>query len=135
MTNPARRHDLILRGGHVIDPASGRNEVADIAISGGKIRAIRKGLKGAKRVIDVTGKTVLPGLIDNPRGRGIVARQAAERGISVEEREAEFLEFISLKCWIDPAEVGDLAVFLASDAGRHITAQEIGMDGNVEWEI
>ena len=78
---------------------------------------------------------ILPGLIDKERGRGIVARQAVERGISVDEREAEFLEFISLKCWIDPAEVGDLAVFLASDAGRHITAQEIGMDGNVEWEI
>ncbi|MBO6782785.1 MAG: SDR family oxidoreductase [Alphaproteobacteria bacterium] len=78
---------------------------------------------------------ILPGLIDNERGRGIVANQARERGISVEEREAEFLEFISLKCWIDPTEVGDLAVFLASDAGRHITAQEIGMDGNVEWEI
>lgn len=79
--------------------------------------------------------TILPGLIDNERGRGIVANQAAERGISVEEREAEFLEFVSLKCWIDPSEVGDLAVFLASDAGRHITGQEIGMDGNVEWEI
>ena len=78
---------------------------------------------------------ILPGLIDNERGRGIVANQAKERGISVEAREAEFLEFISLRCWIDPAEVGDLAVFLASDAGRHITAQEIGMDGNVEWEI
>ena len=79
--------------------------------------------------------TILPGLIDNERGRNIVATQAKERGITHEEREAEFLEFISLKCWIDPAEVGDLAVFLASDAGRHITAQEIGMDGNVEWEI
>jgi NAD(P)-dependent dehydrogenase (short-subunit alcohol dehydrogenase family) len=79
--------------------------------------------------------TILPGLIDNERGRGIVANQAAERGITVEEREAEFLEFVSLKCWIDPSEVGDLAVFLASDAGRHITGQEIGMDGNVEWEI
>lgn len=79
--------------------------------------------------------SILPGLIDNPRGRGIVANQAKERAISVEEREAEFLEFISLKCWIDPTEVGDLAVFLASDAGRHITGQDIGMDGNVEWEI
>lgn len=78
---------------------------------------------------------ILPGLIDNERGRGILARQAAERGITEAEREAQFLEFISLKCWIDPAEVGDLAVFLASDAGRHITAQNIGMDGNVEWEI
>ncbi len=79
--------------------------------------------------------SILPGLIDNERGRGIVANQAAERGISTEERETEFLEFISLKCWIDPTEVGDLAVFLASDAGRHITGQDIGMDGNVEWEI
>ncbi|MDA0786837.1 MAG: SDR family oxidoreductase [Proteobacteria bacterium] len=79
--------------------------------------------------------SILPGLIDNERGRGIVANQAKERGITTEEREAEFLEFISLKCWIDPTEVGDLAVFLASDAGRHITGQDIGMDGNVEWEI
>mgnify|MGYP001394318009 CR=1 FL=1 len=78
---------------------------------------------------------ILPGLIDNERGRGILARQAAERGITETEREAQFLEFISLKCWIDPTEVGDLAVFLASYAGRHITGQEIGMDGNVEWEI
>jgi NAD(P)-dependent dehydrogenase (short-subunit alcohol dehydrogenase family) len=79
--------------------------------------------------------SILPGLIDNERGRGIVANQAKERGITAEEREAEFLEFISLKCWIDPSEVGDLAVFLASHAGRHITGQDIGMDGNVEWEI
>jgi NAD(P)-dependent dehydrogenase (short-subunit alcohol dehydrogenase family) len=78
---------------------------------------------------------ILPGLIDNERGRRIVTGQAAERGITVVEREAEFLEFISLRCWIDPAEVGDLAVFLASKAGRHITGQQIGMDGNVEWEI
>ena len=65
----------------------------------------------------------------------VLWRQAAERGITEKEREAQFLEFISLKCWIDPTEVGDLAVFLASYAGRHITGQEIGMDGNVEWEI
>lgn len=79
--------------------------------------------------------SILPGLIDNERGRSIVATQAKERGITPAEREAEFLEFISLKCWIDPTEVGDLAVFLASHAGRHITGQDIAMDGNVEWEI
>jgi NAD(P)-dependent dehydrogenase (short-subunit alcohol dehydrogenase family) len=79
--------------------------------------------------------SILPGLIDNERGRNILATQAKERRITPEEREAEFLEFISLKCWIDPDEVGDLAVFLASPAGRHITGQDIGMDGNVEWEI
>jgi NAD(P)-dependent dehydrogenase (short-subunit alcohol dehydrogenase family) len=78
---------------------------------------------------------ILPGLIDNERGRNILANHAKEKGIAFEEAEQDFLEFISLRAWIDPAEVGDLAVFLASPAGRHITGQNIGMDGNVEWEI
>ncbi len=79
--------------------------------------------------------SILPGLIDNERGRSILANHAKEKGVSFEEAEQDFLEFISLRTWIDPAEVGDLAVFLASPAGRHITGQNIGMDGNVEWEI
>lgn len=79
--------------------------------------------------------SILPGLIDNERGRNILANHAKEKGVSFEEAEADFLEFISLRAWIDPTEVGDLAVFLASPAGRHITGQDIGMDGNVEWEI
>lgn len=78
---------------------------------------------------------ILPGLIDNERGRNILADHAKEKGVDFAAAEQDFLEFISLRTWIDPAEVGDLAVFLASTAGRHITGQNIGMDGNVEWEI
>ena len=59
-----KKFDLILRGGHVVDPASGRDGVFDVGIRAGKIATVRKGLKGAKRVIDVTGQYVLPGLID-----------------------------------------------------------------------
>ncbi|MCW3838092.1 SDR family oxidoreductase [Sphingomonas canadensis] len=77
---------------------------------------------------------ILPGLIDNPRGRALVARMADENGRSVAETEAEMLRFISMRCWIDPAEVGDLAVFLASPAARHITGQFIGVCGGAEWE-
>lgn len=78
---------------------------------------------------------ILPGLIDNERGRNILANQAKEKGVRFEKAEQDFIKFISLRTWIDPSEVGDLAVFLASPAGRHITGQNIGMDGNVEWEI
>lgn len=77
---------------------------------------------------------ILPGLIDNPRGRALVQRAATESGRSVEEVEAEWLQFISLRCWIDPNEVGDLAVFLASPKARHITGQYIGVCGGAEWE-
>lgn len=60
------KYDLILRGGHVIDPASKCSEVMDVAISGGKIAAKGKNLAGqaAKKVIDVAGCYVVPGLVD-----------------------------------------------------------------------
>lgn len=77
---------------------------------------------------------ILPGLVDNPRGRGIVARLARERGVSEAEVEAGFLTHISMRTWVTPEEIGDMAVFLASDAARHITGQQIAVDGNVEWE-
>ncbi len=63
-TTQTKKFDLILRGGHVVDPAAGRDGLFDVGIRSGKIASVRKGLKGAKRVIDVSGGYVLPGLID-----------------------------------------------------------------------
>ena len=41
--------DLLLRGGRVIDPASGRDGIADIAISGGRIVAIEASFRRTRR--------------------------------------------------------------------------------------
>jgi dihydroorotase len=59
-------YDLILSGGHVIDPSQKLDSVTDVAFKGGKVAAVGKGLKGdAKTVVrDVKGKIVSPGLID-----------------------------------------------------------------------
>ena len=78
--------------------------------------------------------TVLPGLMDNPRGRMLVDKLAAKKGISSEEAENEYVKYISMGTWIQPSEIADAACFLASDAAKHITAQEIAVDGNIEWE-
>src|ERR1700693_3241948 len=58
--------DLLLRGGRVIDPASGIDGLKDVAIRGGKIAAIQSDIlpTSAREVVDVTDKIVLPGLID-----------------------------------------------------------------------
>ena len=63
-TAPA--YDLILQGGHVICPASGIDGVMDVAVSDGKIAAVAKSIlpSSAKKVTDVRGKLVLPGMID-----------------------------------------------------------------------
>ena len=60
---------ILIHGGRVIDPASGRDELADIAIASGRIVAI-SGQGSAvrdfdpERRIDATGLVVAPGLVD-----------------------------------------------------------------------
>jgi len=58
--------DLILAGGTVLNPATKLNQKLDVAITGDRVAAIQADLprSGAKRVIDVTGCYVTPGLID-----------------------------------------------------------------------
>jgi dihydroorotase len=60
------KFDLLLRGGRVIDPATDRDEIADIAITGGRVAAIEPKLPAdaAQQVLDVAGKIVIAGMID-----------------------------------------------------------------------
>lgn len=66
MPDPSQQtFDLVLSGGTVLDPASDTNAVLDVAITGNSIAAIGEQLSGsATDVIDCTGATVLPGLVE-----------------------------------------------------------------------
>ena len=63
---PAQDLDLLLKGGHVIDPKNGIDAVMDVAIAGGKIAEVAAAIPAgrAKKVVDVGGLYVTPGLID-----------------------------------------------------------------------
>ena len=60
------RYDLLLKGGHVIDPANGLDAKMDVAVSLGRIAAVEKDIPAnqAGKVVDVSGLYVTPGLID-----------------------------------------------------------------------
>lgn len=62
----AQNYDLIIKGGHVIDPANGINEVMDIAVSAGHIAQVASNIpaNNAEKVINAEGLFVTPGLID-----------------------------------------------------------------------
>jgi dihydroorotase len=62
----AARYDLVIKGGRVLDPVRRFDRVADVAIAGGRIRAIRADIAAAEAadVLDARGKIVTPGLID-----------------------------------------------------------------------
>jgi dihydroorotase len=62
----SRPYDLILKGGHVIDPKRGLSTRMDVAIANGRISAVEKDIYPlhARRIIDVSPYYVTPGLID-----------------------------------------------------------------------
>jgi len=66
-------YDLLLKGGHVLDPGQGLDAKLDIAVAGGKIAAIAADIPAAQavRVLELRGnglgstvRHVVPGLID-----------------------------------------------------------------------
>lgn len=63
---PKLAYDVVVRGGRLIDPANGIDELRDIAIRKGRIAAVAEKIDpGPKsKVIDAAGLIVTPGLID-----------------------------------------------------------------------
>lgn len=59
-------YDLLLKGGHVLDPTNRIDAAMDVAILGEEIARIAQEIPAsdARRVVDVTGLYVVPGLID-----------------------------------------------------------------------
>jgi dihydroorotase len=59
-------YDLLLKGGHVIDPANQVDAVRDVAVRAGKIAAVQPDISSgaARQTIDVSGLYVTPGLVD-----------------------------------------------------------------------
>lgn len=59
-------HEIIIKGGTVIDPAQGLHGRRDVAIAGGRITAVEESIPDgdALDVIEAGGLLVLPGLVD-----------------------------------------------------------------------
>jgi dihydroorotase len=62
----AQQIDILIKGGHVIDPKNKIDGKMDVAISKGKIFKVAASIppSDAKKIIDATGYYVTPGLID-----------------------------------------------------------------------
>jgi dihydroorotase len=60
------QYDLLLKNGHTIDPLNNIDGKMDVAIAGGKIAAVAADINPAlaKKVVDVSGLYVTPGIID-----------------------------------------------------------------------
>ncbi len=70
----ARTYDVVIANGRVMDPESGRDEIANVGINGRGIAIITTAKLKGRRIIDATNLVVAPGFVDlhahgqNPKG-------------------------------------------------------------------
>ena len=78
---------------------------------------------------NISVNAILPGYILNERGARVIRAKAEAAGRTVAEMQATILNNIAMRTGIEEREIADLALYLCSDSGRHISGQLLGVDG------
>ena len=77
---------------------------------------------------------IQPGWVEGERADRVMREKAAALGISAASMKEKAMQFIAMKTQINPREIAEMALYLASEAGRHISGQMIAVCGNLELE-
>jgi NAD(P)-dependent dehydrogenase (short-subunit alcohol dehydrogenase family) len=75
---------------------------------------------------------ILPGIVEGERIRRVFEAKARARGITPEEQLKLALQQASIKELVQPQQLADMIVFLASPLGRTVSGQAISVDGDLQ---
>lgn len=75
---------------------------------------------------------VLPGAVDGPRIRAVIAAKAKIMGKSLDEVTKDYENQSSLGRMVSPIDVANTVLFATSDAARSITGQALAVDGHTQ---
>jgi NAD(P)-dependent dehydrogenase (short-subunit alcohol dehydrogenase family) len=78
---------------------------------------------------------IQPGIVEGERVERIMAAKAEGLGISKEEVKKRMVEGVSLRTTVSAQDIANTALFLASDAGKHISGQAISVCGGVRYLV
>ena len=80
----------------------------------------------------VRANAICPGAVEGPRMEGVLAREAAAKGMSRDQVYAGYAAGTSMRSFVEAEDIADMALFLASDAARRVSGQVIAVDGHTE---
>ena len=78
---------------------------------------------------------IQPGIVEGERVDRIVAAKAGQLGVATEEVLKRMVDGIALKTTVTAQDIANTALFLASDAGRHISGQAISVCGGARYLV
>ncbi len=76
---------------------------------------------------------IQPGLVAGDRIDRVIAAKAAARGVPFDVLRDELLQTVSMRTFVTAEEIANVALFLATDAGKHISGQAIPVCGDVQY--
>ncbi len=80
----------------------------------------------------VRANAICPGAVEGPRMEGVLQREAAAKGMTRDAVYAGYAAGTSMRTFVAPEDIADMAVFLGSDAARRVSGQVIAVDGHTE---
>lgn len=80
----------------------------------------------------VRSNVICPGAVEGPRMEGVLAREAAAKGMTRDQVYDGYAAGTSMRSFVEATDVADMAVFLGSDAARMVSGQVIAVDGHTE---
>lgn len=75
---------------------------------------------------------IQPGIVEGDRIERMIAAKAKALGVSEDDYREQLLSRVSLRRTVSAADIANMALFLATDAGRNISGQALSVCGNVE---
>lgn len=75
---------------------------------------------------------ILPGAVDGPRIRAVIAAKAQALGKPVEEVTRNYTSQAALGRMVTARDIANMAVFAASDLAANVTGQELVVDGHTQ---
>lgn len=78
----------------------------------------------------IRANAIAPGPVDGPRMEGVLAREAAAKGMTLDEVRAGYAAGMSMRRFIEARDIAAMAVFLASPAARLVSGQVVAVDGH-----
>ena len=82
--------------------------------------------------VGVRVNCICPGSVSGERMDRVIAAEARKTGRSESAVRRDMTEAASLKTFITPQDIANLALFITSEAGARISGQELAVDGHTE---
>ena len=80
----------------------------------------------------IRANAICPGAVEGPRMEGVLAREAAAKGMTRDQVYKGYASGTSMRSFVEAGDIANMAVFLASAAARLVSGQVIAVDGHTE---